>query len=457
VILSASTTRRRVLFGAALVLGACAAWSIRHVASLMATVNGQGSRFAVVYALAFLFLVWQTLLYSSERPYQVSSRKQRHLDRLYVVVPVPVYNEDPDLLRRCLSTIIEQDRPPQMICVVDDGSKVDYSDIQHWLVGAAGRRKIAVRWERTENHGKRHAQGVVIASTPAAEVYVTIDSDAVLAPDAIHELLKPLATPQVMSVAGVVLAINNRRNLLTRFTDLWFVTGQLVDRSALSVMGSVLVNSGVLAAYRADLLRRHLDGYLNETFFGRRIEFSDDSMLTLYALADGGRAVQQPSAFAFTAMPETLDHHIRQYLRWMRGAFIRSWWRFRYLPIRGYAYWGHLLGWLQMVLSTVIFWALFVVQPVVDRRILPSLIAIPILIGYGQALRYLTFRRVDESVRSQLLTVAMAPAATLWAFFVLRPIRWYAMATCLRTGWGTRQDVEVGLAPVAAGSGVTSA
>lgn len=445
VILTASTTRRRVLLGAALVLVACSFWAVRHVASMVATAHGHGARFAVVYTLAFMFLVWQTLLYSSERPYQISPRKQSILDALYVVVPVPVYNEDPELLRRCLSTILEQTRPPQMVYVVDDGSKVNYGDIQHWLVGAAGRRGIEVAWTRTENHGKRHAQGVVIAATQRADVYLTIDSDAILAPDAMHELLKPMAGADVLSVAGVVLAANNRRNILTRFTDLWFVTGQLVDRSAMSVMGSVLVNSGVLAAYRGDLLRQHLDGYLNETFFGRRVEFSDDSMLTLYALAAGGRTVQQPSAFAFTAMPETLNHHVRQYLRWMRGAFIRSWWRFRYLPLRGYAYWGHLLGWMQMLLSTVIFLVLFVVQPIVDRRVIPTLVLIPILVGYGQALRYLTFRRNDEPLWSQLITVALAPIATLWAFFVLRPLRWYAIATCLRTGWGTREEVEVTL------------
>ncbi|WP_275561157.1 hypothetical protein [Streptomyces sp. 5-6(2022)] len=76
----------------------------------------------------------------------------------------------------------------------------------------------------------------------------------------------------------------------------------MVDRSALSAMGSVLVNSGPLAAYRADVVRDNLDSYLNETFMGRPAMFSDDSLLTLYALLRG-QTVQQPSAVAFTAMP----------------------------------------------------------------------------------------------------------------------------------------------------------
>lgn len=65
----------------------------------------------------------------------------------------------------------------------------------------------------------------------------------------------------------------------------------------------------------------------------RPVTFSDDSLLTLYALVRG-RVVQQPTAVVFTAMPEELGHHLRQYLRWMRGSSLRSRWRVRYLPAR---------------------------------------------------------------------------------------------------------------------------
>jgi hyaluronan synthase len=145
-------------------------------------------------------------------------------------------------------------------------------------------------------------------------------------------------------------------------------------------------------------------------------------------------------------MPETVDHHLRQYVRWMRGAFIRSWWRIRYLPLSGYAFWAHALGWVQMVVSTTILGLLFVAAPIRDPRLvaqLPFLLTIPVLIGYGQALRFLSVRRNDDRLRSQLLTFALAPVATLWAFTVLRVVRWYAMVTCLKTGWGTRENVEV--------------
>jgi hyaluronan synthase len=71
-----------------------------------------------------------------------------------------------------------------------------------------------------------------------------------------------------------------------------------------------------------------------------------------------------------------------------------------------------------------------------------------VLVGYGRSLRYLTVRRYDEPWWSQLLTWLLAPVVGVWQYTVLRGIWWYGMATCLRTGWGTRQHgVEVALEP----------
>jgi hyaluronan synthase len=369
-----------------------------------------------------------------------------------------------------LRTLLHQTRRPNSIIVVDDGStKVDYTHVEAWFVEAAEEVGIRVQWIRQANGGKRSAQATGVLATPEADIYLTVDSDALLDREALAEGMRPFADERIQSVAGIVVALNNRyswktdrpgssaagrlvknvgADLLCRMTDLWFVVGQLVDRSAMSSMGGVLVNSGPLALYRAPVVRDNLDGYLNETFFGRRVEFSDDSMLALYA-RHRGRTVQQPSAFAFTLMPETFSQHKRQYMRWMRGAFIRSWWRFRYLPLHSYAYWGHLIAWVQMALSTVIFVALFIVWPVQDQRYLaawPYLLAVPVLIGYGQALRYLSVQRNDQSIVSQLATFLLSPVATVYAFTALRLMRWWAMLTPLKTGWGTRENVEVRLA-----------
>ncbi|HEY4964177.1 MAG TPA: glycosyltransferase [Candidatus Saccharimonadales bacterium] len=378
-----------------------------------------------------------------DRPKKVSKSEQTILNRLSVVAIIPAYNEDPLLLERCISSIIIQSRKPQKVIIIDDGSnQSDYSEVKKWAFEKGKSSGVKILWKRTPNGGKRHAQYTAINMARRANIYLTVDSDSVLDKNAIKEGLKPFIDPRVKSVAGVVMLLNSQKNFLTRFTDLWFVMGQMVDRAAMSTMGSVLVNSGALAFYDGKVIRKNLEGYINELFFGQRIELSDDSLLTLYAIAEG-KAVSQTSSFAFSAMPENISHHLRQYVRWMRGAFIRTFWRFKYLPLNGYGYWTHLLGWIQMFISLFIFFAIFVITPAITGKLLPVLILVPILVGYGEGLFYLTIKRSDVSFKSQMLTYSTSIFATFWSFFVLRFVRWYAIVTCRKAGWGTRETVEV--------------
>ncbi|ROR46238.1 glycosyltransferase family 2 protein [Kitasatospora cineracea] len=416
-----------------------------------AAATGTGGGWADwAWAPLALALAVQTGLYLAERPVRATPAQQRALDRLDVAVLVPLYNEDPGYLRTALHSLLTQTRPPQSAHVVDDGSTTGYADLRTEWLAAAARAGVRATWQRRPNRGKRAAQVAAAAHCPGADVLVTVDSDAHLDPHALHELLQPLADPKVQAVAGVVLAHNNRHGLISRITDLWYVTNQLVDRSALSPLGAVMVCSGSLAAYRADLLTDHREQYLGETFAGRPVTFSDDSLLTFYALRRG-RVVQQPSAVVFSVMPENVGHHLRQYLRWMRGSTIRSLWRVRYLPLGHPALLVQVLRWYQHLAATATAALLLTHTWRTGTVLPPALLAVPPLIVAGQTLRYLTVRRSDQPVRSQLATWALTPLAAAWSWTVLRPLRWYAALTCLRTGWGTRQHgPEVALAPAAA-------
>jgi hyaluronan synthase len=438
--LSARVHRSGKVLGAAIVLVAAAVWAAHHGVEAADYGDETGSRLAAVWAVTFLLLLSQTIMYHCERTRRPSPRACRQLDALHVAILLPVYNEDDGYLRLGLQSLLDQTRRPDSVHVVDDGSTSgDYAQVRAWWQRAAADAGIATTWTRQANAGKRHAQAAGVRHSPQADVYITVDSDSCLAPNAVAEILLPFARPRVQSVAGVVLATNHRTNLLTRVTDLWFTTGQLTDRSALSVTGTVLVNSGPLAAYRAGVVRDNLDSYLNETFMGRPVGFSDDSLLTLYALLRG-RTVQQPSAVVFTALPEKPSHFARMYMRWMRGSTIRSLWRMRYLPVAGWAYWAHLLRWFQVALSTAVLGWLLIVEPLRYGTTPPaSFLIVPFLIGWAQALRYLGVIRSDERMRHRAVTWLLMPLAVIGSWTVLRFMRWYGVATCARTGWGTRQ------------------
>lgn len=437
----ARISRGRGRLFATIVFAGLALWAVRHIFHIIDA--GSISTYLYetwVYLFSFAVVVIALLLAYRERPrgYHVDDTTREH-----VTVVVPAYNEDPAALKACLASIVDQTRKVNDIYVIDDGSTTgDYAEVRNWFFAYATQKMVTPYWYRQENAGKRHAQAVAFTRAHTSSIFVTVDSDSILDPEAIKELMKPFVDPSIQSVAGVVLAKNNRTNLLARVTDLLFVTGQLVDRSMMSRLSSVLVNSGGLAAYRAAVVRDNLDAYLHETFFGRRIEFSDDSMLTLYAL-ERGKTVQQPSAFVFTMMPDKLSHHLRQQVRWMKGSFIRSWWRLRYLPLLSFGFVRQAVGWLQFVMTTSFLALLIFSGVVLHPELMMFVLLAPIFIGYMQALRYFSVRRSDETFASQLLTFSLAPLAIIWSYAVLRPIRLYASLTCFKAGWGTRQKVEV--------------
>ncbi len=443
--LTARLSRSRARFVITLVFVALALWATRHIIKLI-HIGSLGEYLYTnwIYLFSFILIALTLILANREKPRGASIAAELYNDHITVVVPA--YNEDPAALKACLRSLIEQTRPVQSIYLVDDGSTTsDYANVKDWFIPFATDHGVKSDWIRQENGGKRHAQAAAFNRDSSATIFVTVDSDSILDGRAIEEIMKPFTDQQIQSVAGVVLAKNNQTNLLARITDLLFVTGQLVDRSMMSSLGSVLVNSGGLAAYRAEVVRDNLDSYLHETFFGRTIEFSDDSMLTLYAL-QRGKTVQQPSAFVFTMMPDRVNHHLRQQNRWMKGSFIRSWWRLKYLPLSSFGFFRQAIGWLQFVMTTTFLVLMLFTSQSLDPTLLIYILMAPVILGYAQALRYFSVRRSDESIWSQILTYTLTPLAIIWSLFVLRPIRLYASATCLMNPkWGTREEVEITL------------
>ncbi len=447
-----------LIAAATLVLGGV--WCTHHALAVSGLVtDAEVSRYAPVYAVMFGVLMWQWLLAYAEQPWRTTPRKARQLSARNVVGIVPVYNEDPDALRECVLSMLRQSRLPQTVVVVDDGTPAaaggadPYAAVRPAIEQAARAARIRLLWKRQANAGKRHAQVAAVRLTPEADFYWTVDSDTISDPNALDELLIPFSDPRIMSVAGVVLAANVRGSLLARFTDLLFVTGQLLDRSSLSRLRSVWVNSGPIAVYRAHVVRDNVDGYLAETFRGQPVPFSDDSYLTLCALM-AGLTVQQPTAFCFSLMPETVGYHYRQYNRWMRGSFIRSIWRMKYLKVDRLAYWLHLARWTQLVSATVMLGVVIygLATMNVTWEMGAWLAGVPVVIGDANSLRYLVVKRSDQSTAYQIGTWLLAPVAVLWQLTFMRAVRWVAIGQVLlsrkKLRWGTRDSVEVKMAGV---------
>ena len=376
----------------------------------------------------------------------VSAADRRRLARLHVTVAVPVYNEDPGLLDRCLYALVNQHRPPELIWVVDDGSQTDYAMLrQYWERTWQGSTEI--RWTRQQNQGKRPAHAVVFEAVPQADIFVTVDSDTTLERYAIEEGLKPFCNESVMSVAGIEMGFNATTNFLTRLQCSLQLYAQAVIGAAWSVAGDMYTNRGPFALYRAAAIREFMPVYRNETFFGRHVVLGDDSILTLFA-SSKGKSVQQLTAFGLTMWPETVSHHLRQRIRWARGRTMRNFWRIKYRPIHSYCWWFTVTGIYGFFFSTCLLVFIVLWLPTSAPFAVRALVAIGIL-SIPNSLRTLCFRRSDESRIDRVKLFLIRPAAALWSSLVLaRAVRLWGTLTVLRQGWTTRQHgAELVLGP----------
>jgi len=398
----------------------------------------------IVWSAAFAFSAVQWILSYRDRPW-LGRRGSRPLR---VTVNVPLYNEDPEIADRVLYALLRQTRPVQRVDVVDDGSSISYEHLRSYWEGVhpCG---TEVRWIRQRNAGKKHAQAVTFTSDPAADIFVTVDSDTALEERAMEEGLKPFACRRVMSVAGVELAFNSRVNWLTRTVSARSLFFQVVACGAQSAAGDVLVNRGAFALYRAPMIRDIVPAYLEETFLGRGpVLLGDDAALTLFARGRG-KAVQQPTAFALTMYPETLSHHFRQWIRWMRGSTIRNCWRVRYLPLTSWGWWFTVLG-VQLFLASVFLPVLAAMTWPSSRLFAEGAVSGMVAWAYLTGGRVLAVHRSDEGWWFRLGTLLCYPSAMLWAALVLRPLRFWGMVTWRRQGWTTRTEgAELGIEPEA--------
>ena len=86
------------------------------------------------------------------------------------------------------------------------------------------------------NSGKAEALNYGSSTLRDEEIFVGIDADTVIAPDAISRLVPHFLNPKVGAVAGNA-KVGNRVNLWTRWQALEYITSQNFERRALNVLG----------------------------------------------------------------------------------------------------------------------------------------------------------------------------------------------------------------------------
>ncbi len=237
-----------------------------------------------------------------------------------ISVIMPCYNEEPELLKKAVESVLAAEGNKEII-LVNDGSTNKIRKTMHML----HRRYDEVRLiEYQQNKGKRIAIWHAVKKLDLlSQFIVCLDSDTIIDKQALLRIVEPLKDKRIGASTGNILVLNEKQNWITKINAAYYWTGLNIYKQAQSVFGSVACCSGCLSAYRADVTKRVIDEFINERFFGELCTHSEDRHLTNLVLREGWRIVYVPEAISYTETPSTIKGFINQQKRWKRG-FLRE-------------------------------------------------------------------------------------------------------------------------------------
>jgi hyaluronan synthase len=284
-------------------------WRLFQARSYTASLTGAVAAYTL---LMLLFQGVRTILWACYRPLPVP---QGELPSLTVVIPA--YNEGA-MVEHSLYSVARADYPKdrlEIICI-DDGSTDDTWQYIHRAQQCYPHLIKAIRFPT--NQGKK--EGLYAGFTQGrGEVWVTVDSDSVIDPSALRQLVAPLQQdPSLGAVAGNVRVLNRHASLMGKMQWVRYVNLDFL-RAAQSIYKTVACTPGSLAAYRRTALLPHLEAWRHQTFWGAPCVHSEDRALTNYVLRGGWYTYYQRTAKVYTVVPETYTGVVKMYLRWERG------------------------------------------------------------------------------------------------------------------------------------------
>ncbi len=390
---------------------------------------------AIAYgAVVFVSLIWRLILWRRYRP--MESAGDAALPSVTVVIPA--FNEG-ELVRWSVLSAAASRYPADRveIIVIDDGSTDD--TWSHIVAAAdeAGDSANITTLRQPSNMGKRQAlyDGF---RRGRGDVFVTIDSDSVLAPDALRNAVTPLVRdPAIGCVAGCVQVLNPRQNLITRFLKVYFSLSFKFVRAYQNEFRGVFCTPGALSAYRADVVRRIADEWLEQSFLGLPCSTGEDRSMTNLLLREGCLTAYQGNAVVWSRVPHGYRGMANMFLRWARSNIRETLvlWRFMFTRFRR----QHLHVFrLNMVL------------------VLLSLVMPPLLIAHsmgllvtsdGFVLRYVGVMLLFSLVLSTVYYKNERDSDWVWLLvynlFWIVCLSWvlpYAAMTLRNTGWLTRGE-----------------
>lgn len=228
----------------------------------------------------------------------------------FVSVLLPVFNEEV-VVSKTLDALRSSDYPRMEVLAINDGSTDGTLDVLTNYAAAWPQLRVIDQ----PNGGKSAASNNGIEQA-LGDIIITLDGDTLFEPQTIkmfaRHFIEPRNGKEVGAVAGHV-KVGNRKNIVTAWQSLEYLSGICVTRMAEGLMGAISIVPGACAAWRKEALVK-AGGYSHDTL-------AEDADLTLSLQRLGYSIVQENEAVAWTEAPLTFRGLFKQRLRWTYGNF----------------------------------------------------------------------------------------------------------------------------------------
>jgi cellulose synthase/poly-beta-1,6-N-acetylglucosamine synthase-like glycosyltransferase len=298
---------------------------------------------------ARLLLIGALAVYDRLRSQEIGTPGQIASYKPKVAMLIPAYNEE-KVIEHTVRAALDSDYPNLHVIVIDDGSKDRTLEVARRAFAqeeAEGKVLILTK----PNAGKAEALNYGLEHLTDEEIFVGIDADTIIAPDAVAHLVPHFLNPKVGAIAGNA-KVGNRVNLWTRWQALEYITSQNFERRALDTMGAVSVVPGAIGAWRVSAVRE-AGGFHVDTV-------AEDADLTMALLRRGYRVEYEDQALAYTEAPTNANALMRQRFRWSFG-ILQAVYKHRGVFAR-----KGVLGWIALPNILIFQILLPLVSPLID-------------------------------------------------------------------------------------------
>ncbi|KAJ6784987.1 hypothetical protein PWT90_08133 [Aphanocladium album] len=314
--------------------------------------------FAALLTVPWLFCIYQLVTNQLGR----TKRIKLVLDDVTapkVVIVMPCYREEPDVLITAINSVVDCDYPAACIHVFlsFDGDQQDglYLNTIAKLgvpeVMGSYPRSIDVMYKsarvtvsRFPHGGKRHCQKMTFRLIDKVyERYLRrndnlfilfIDSDCILdrvcLQNFVYDMeLSPGNSKDMLAMTGVITSTTKKHSIITLLQDIEYIHGQLFERTVESGCGSVTCLPGALTMLRLSAFRRMAKYYFadkaeqcEDLFDFAKCHLGEDRWLTHLFMIGAKKKYQIQmctSAFCKTEAVQTYRSLVKQRRRWFLG------------------------------------------------------------------------------------------------------------------------------------------